>query len=184
MKKTSSYLKELAVVTIGVLIALLLNNWKESREARQFYEKSLITVQQEMEENQADLSFVLNHQMALLDTVQNHLTDSTSVSELIQRAGGLKSATIRNVGLDIYARNDISNLDYATLSRLMQMKSLSGLIDNKMNKLMDFIYPNTFERSSESKELLSVFLSNLIESEAQLNHIYLSFRTEKSLPNE
>lgn len=82
---------------------------------------------------------------------------------------------LRNTGLDFYKRNEINSIDYEMMIMLMDMESNSKLIDTKLEKLMDFMYPNLFVDSEESKMLVVLYLGNLLNSEMQLMHSYELF---------
>jgi hypothetical protein len=83
-----------------------------------------------------------------------------------------------NMGLEFYSRNQINSIDFEMMSMLMNMKSTSELIDTKMEKLMDYLYPNLFADSEESKMLFILYLRNVFESENQLMITYENFIDE------
>jgi len=58
------------------------------------------------------------------------------------------------------------------------MNSALKLIDTKMEKLMDYIYPNLFVDSEESKKLVSLYLNNVLSTEIQLMDIYEDFNNK------
>ncbi|MCB0497032.1 MAG: hypothetical protein KDC79_12910 [Cyclobacteriaceae bacterium] len=173
-----SYLKDLTVVAIGVLIALLLNSFKESYQANQYHKTSLKTIESEISENLSDLNEVLDKQIGTLDTLKKYQSKSIAIDQLFAKSSGLQAATLRNVSLEFYSRNNVSNIDYEIMSNLIRMKSLSELITVKLNKLVDYLYPNIFEKSEESKLLTIMYLENLIESETQLTQLYKSYLEE------
>lgn len=175
MNKVKSYLSELTVVAIGVLIALLLNNLKENYEAEEYNNASLETIKIEVKENLSELSKVLIRHISTLDTLRKYENEKLSLSSLFIKSGGLQSATLRNVSYEFYARNKISTIDYDVMSSVIRMKSLTELITFKLSQLSEFIYENTFEKSKESKLLTITFLENLIESETQLKYFYQDY---------
>ncbi|WP_372752644.1 hypothetical protein [Labilibaculum sp.] len=61
------------------------------------------------------------------------------------------------------------------MSELIRIENTINLIDTKMQKLMDFLYPNLFVDSEESKKLVVAQLSNLLNSESQLMQQYENF---------
>jgi hypothetical protein len=65
------------------------------------------------------------------------------------------------------------------------MNTLSELIGMKMEKLLDFVYPNIMADTEESKRLLYIHLDNVIESEMQLRQLFEDFINEyvKNKPN-
>ena len=64
------------------------------------------------------------------------------------------------------------------MSWLIRIESTSKLIETKMDKLMDFLYPGFFVDSEESKKLVILYLNNVIGSERNLMHTYEDFINE------
>ncbi|MEN8139512.1 MAG: hypothetical protein ABFR62_13905 [Bacteroidota bacterium] len=179
MNKIKSYLKELTIVTIGVLIALVISNFKENNQARDYYNSSIETVKNEVEVNYSILKNIIEDQTRLLDTINKHSADDITISDLIvEKGGGLQAATLNNLGLEFYKNNQINSVDFEMMSRLIRMQSVSKIIDTKMEKLMDFMYPNLFDDSEKSKKLVILYLNNALNSEIQLMHLYEDFIDE------
>ncbi|WP_321348955.1 hypothetical protein [uncultured Draconibacterium sp.] len=179
LNKIKSYLKELTIVTFGVFIALAISNYKEYKQARDYYMASIETVNKEVETNYEMLKGIIEAQSELLDTINKFSTNQITLSDLIiDKAGGLTGASLNNSGLEFYKNNQINSVDFEMMSRLIRMESLTKLIDKKMDKLMDYLYPNLFVDSEESKMLTSLYLSNLLGTEIQLMESYKNFIDE------
>jgi hypothetical protein len=175
MKKIKSYLKELTIVTIGVLIALFLSNLKEKNQARKYQTASIETIKNEVEANYSSLKEVMEKQTKLLDTIKKHSNDHIQIGDLISKASGIQIATLSNTGLEFYKRNEINSIDFEMMSMLIQINILSELIGTNMEKLRDYLYPNLFVDSEESKMLFILYLRNVLESETQLTQTYENF---------
>ncbi|WP_041557366.1 hypothetical protein [Cellulophaga algicola] len=67
------------------------------------------------------------------------------------------------------------------MSRLIEIEATSKLIETKMDKLMDYLYPNLFVASEESKKLIVLHLKNVLNSELKLEQLYKEFITEYDL---
>ena len=178
MRKIKSYLKELTIVTIGVLIALVISNFKENNRTRKYHVASIETVKNEIVLNHDILKFSIERHTAFRDTIDKYSKDQVLISDLIYKAGGLHGAYLKNTGLVFYTRNDINFIDFEMMSILMYMESTTELIDTKLEKLMDFLYPNLYSDSEESKMLVILYLGNLLNSELQLMHSYENFIDE------
>ncbi|RMG79132.1 MAG: hypothetical protein D6714_16885, partial [Bacteroidetes bacterium] len=122
-----SYLKELAIVSIGVLIALFVNNLKENRQAANYYATSMKTVRNEVQTNYADLKKVIERHYSLLDSIRTHRSDEMSLGEVIEKGGGLQIATSSNTGLEFYKKNNINLIDFDVMSRLIEIQSISQI---------------------------------------------------------
>jgi hypothetical protein len=174
-EKIKSYLKELTIVTIGVLIALFISNLKEKNQARNYQIASIETVNNEIETNYSVLNDIIEKQTSLLDTVNKYSEHHISIVDLFQKTGGLQLPTLSNTGLEFYSRNQIYLIDFEMMSILIRMNTLSELIDAKLEKFMDYLYPNLFVNSRESKNMIIMHLRNALETETQLMHLYENY---------
>ena len=175
MEKFKSYLIELTIVTVGVLIALVISNFKEDNQAKEYQIASIETIKNEVEVNYSALKGVIEKQDTMLDTMNKYSEDHISISDLLEKTRGIPSATLSNTGLELYKKNKINSIDFEMMSTLIQMNILSKLIDIKLEKLLDFLYPNVFVDSRESKMMAILYLRNVLQSEDQLLHAYEDF---------
>ncbi|WP_158973524.1 hypothetical protein [Cellulophaga sp. L1A9] len=187
--KIKGYLKELTIITAGVLIALLISNYKENSQARAYYRTSVETVINEVQSNFSNLKSIIETQNVLIDSIKKYSADTITISDLIiEKGGGIQGITLSNSGLEFYKKNQINAIDFKMMSRLIEIESTSKLIDTKMDKLMDYLYPNLFVASEESKKLIVLHLKNLLNSELKLEQLYKEFITEydleKNSPNK
>ena len=175
-KGIKSHLIEFIIVTAGVLIALLLSNIKENNQARRYYNKSIETINNEIETNYNSLKENIEGHMNLLDTIKKCTTNHITISELIvNKGGGLSSTILSNSGLEFYKKNQLNSIDFEIMSELIRIENTTKLINTKMEKLMDFLYPNLFVDSEESKKLVVAQINNLLNSETQLMQQYENF---------
>ena len=172
------YLKELTIVTIGVLIALLVSNFKEDNQARLYHDSSIQTINKEVIANNSNLEWAIEKHINLLDAIKTYNNDTISIGNLFSIAGGLQFASIGNIGLEFYTRNQVNSIDFEMMAILINMNALSELIHSKTDKLMDYIYLNIFNKSEEKKILTAVYLSDILEIENQLKLAYEKFIDE------
>ncbi len=178
IKTIKPYLIEFIIVTAGVLIALFLSNLKESNQAQKYHLATIETINMEVQDNYSNLKGVVDDQTNLLDSLNEYTDSSNSILDLFQKSNGLTIATLSNAGLDFYKKDRINSVDFKMMSKLILMNYLSGIIDNKIEKLGDFAYLNIFNNSKESKELVSFYLRNLLNTENQLLITYEDFINE------
>lgn len=180
------YLFELIIVTAGVLIALVLNNYKERNQAQKYYNKSIVTINNEIETNYKDLKAIYESQIKLIDTIYKYRESQTTLEDLIiVKSGGLKGVTLSNTGLKFYKKNQLELIDIGRMSKLIEIDGGIYIIDKKMDKLIDYLYSKIIEDSMESKKLFVTYLSNLLDSEEALlkhyeNYIDKYIEKEKS----
>ncbi len=178
-KKIKHYSIDFIIVTAGVLIALFLNNFKENHQERKYHTASVETIKNEIEANYKQLESVIEKQKNLLDTINKYTTSDMSIGELIVgKSGGLKGTTLSNSGLEFYKKNQLNLIDFELMNKLIGIDKTIRLIDVKMEKLLDFLYPNLFVNSEESKKLTIFQLNNLLSSETYLMKQYKEFIDE------
>lgn len=101
-EKIVSFLKELTIVTTGVLIALVISNFKENYQVRKYHKASIETINSEVEANYSSLKGVIEKQMQLHDTLVKYIETPIVIGEIFGRMGGLKASELSNAGLDLY----------------------------------------------------------------------------------
>lgn len=175
LSKIKTYIKDLTVVTMGVFIALIISNLKENRQARKFHNASIETIKNEVLTNHEILKTVIENQSQLQDTIDKYRNERITLEALFQKANGLQGANFSNTGIDFYSRNEIYSIDFERMAILSRMNALSKLIETKMEKLLDFVYPNTLADTEESKVLLYIYIDNLVESETQLSLLFENY---------
>ncbi|MBN2639732.1 MAG: hypothetical protein JXR65_11680 [Bacteroidales bacterium] len=104
LNKIRSFLKELIIITIGVLIALFVSNLRENIQAEKYYKASIETIKQEVESNYANLKDVVEKQTSLLDTINKYSADRTTSHLILVKGGGLKMAPLNHSGLGFYKK--------------------------------------------------------------------------------
>ncbi len=179
-EKIKSYLRELTIVTIGVLIALVISNFKENYQARKYHVASIETINSEIKSNHSSLKEIVEKQSNFIDTLIKYTEDSNTIVDLFKKSNGLQFATIHNSGLKFYEKNQINSIDFELMSTLINMNFLSKLIDTKLEKLAEFTYSNAFNRSKESKMVVILYLQDVLNTENQLLEFYKDFIDKKN----
>lgn len=174
-KEMLSYLRELTIVTMGVLIALLLSNFKENSQARRYHKASLETINSEIKSNHSSLERIIEKQSAFLDTLTKYVEDSSTIVDLFRKTNGLQFATIHNSGLEFYQQNQLSSIEFEMMSSLINMRSSSELMYDKLEKLAEFTYSNAYSSSQESKKVVILHLQDVLNTEHQLLEFYKDF---------
>ena len=181
--KIKTYLRELTIVTAGVLIALFISNQKEENQARDYHSASIHTIQNEVKSNHLNLSGVIEKHIVLLDTIAKYSEKDIAINDLFSKVNGVQFATLSNTGLEFYTRNNINLIDFELMSKLYHINTLSELIEIKLERLSNFVYSNIQAESTESKMIISLYLSDVLNSESQLLEIYEDLIDEKTENN-
>ena len=69
-------------VVLGILIALLINNWKEKLDDKRFVNRIFDSIEKEMKSNEIDFNNALPTHYTLLDTIDRYISnEKISLSE-------------------------------------------------------------------------------------------------------
>lgn len=174
-KKKSRYLKflkEIAIIVIGVLIAVSINKIKENADDKKYIKKTLTAIQKENDHSRKETENVLKSHYLLADTLKTKLENEETLSEIIFALGGIKSPETKNIGLRFFISNKADLLDYDVISHLSEIETSSKLLETKMERLVDHMFSNIEESDQKSKQILLHNLNNVINTEKKLLHLY------------
>ncbi|MFT4986999.1 MAG: hypothetical protein ACI81Y_002270 [Glaciecola sp.] len=95
--RSKQVIQDMIPVILGIVIVLMLNNWKESRDTKKFVNNVLSSVQKEIIENKVELEEIIIEHKALLDTISQYMeNDSILIGHLISKTNGVSLASIKN----------------------------------------------------------------------------------------
>jgi len=169
MKKTSHLIKEIIPVIIGVLIALVINNWNEERKDKKYLNQMLSSINEELEESKIDIKETIPRQKVVLDSIKVYLTDETvSLLDIMIKAKGIKFAIIKNNSWKAIANSKIELVDYKKISVLSDIEEGKEILELQNEKLFDFMINNAEETSQGKKEIFRMIIKNIIAMEEKL----------------
>lgn len=169
MKTTSRLIKEVIPVIIGVLIALIINNWNEDRKDANYLKQILSSVTEELEESKKDIIESLPRQQVLLDSIDVYMDDeSVSLMDIVKISNGIKFSTMKNNSWKAIASSKIELIDYEQLSALSDLDEGKEELQFKNEKAIDFLYANAKETNAEAKEFFQLIIQDIIWTEERL----------------
>jgi hypothetical protein len=173
MKVLRKIFIEMIPVILGVLIALFINNWKQTLDDQKFLKKIYSSVEREMELNLNEFSTLLPIQYALIDSL-NYWKSNKEVSliEALQKTNGLQIPTVKNTAWNSFLNSKLELIDFEVVSILTDVEEKKEVMNIKTEKLMDFVLNNTDSSDSRDKKILIIHLLNLINSEKGLVETY------------
>ena len=173
MKSLKKIFIDMIPVVLGVLIALFINNWKESADEQRFLNSVMGSIKKEMEEDLVEIKDILPLQYALIDTVELYLeNEDVSVLDCIMKTNGLKVIAIKNNSWWSFLNAKIEIIGYETISNLGDVEATKQFINRKVNLLMDFALENAESKETSLKRMLIIQVLNLVDSEEGLVEIY------------
>ncbi len=169
MKPITSFLKEIFPVVIGILIALLINNWNEDRKDERYLEEIYSAIQRELKESSDDINRVLPMQLASVDTLVKYMNDDkASLFEVMVRANGIQLPRIRTNAWNAISRSKIELIEYEKLSALADIEERKENLRVRSEKQVEFIFQN-FESTERSKKtVLHMLMLDIINAEQEL----------------
>ena len=144
MKKRSqilSFLREIAIVVIGVLIAVSVGNYKERKDNEKYIEKTLLAIENEIRLSNNEVDTVLKKHVKLFEILEEQIDkEEQTLGELVLSAGGFQVASIQNVSLRFFVYNKAELLDFKLISQLLDIELQTNLLSDKLKRLTDFAY--------------------------------------------
>lgn len=172
----ASFLREVSIVVIGVLIALFINNWNEKVKHDKFINKTLFAIGKEIKSSKRDVEKTLDKHILVADSIMASTNYETkSIRQTFIRLGGLQIPEIKNIGLRFFIANNADLVEYEIISDLSEIEFSSKGFELKMNKLLDLSYELMDSKNKEDKIKIAQILSEVIENEEYLLELYNDF---------
>ncbi|MEM7162658.1 MAG: hypothetical protein AAF487_09500 [Bacteroidota bacterium] len=162
------FIKEIAIVVIGVLIAVSISNFKESQDNEAYFKKTMIAVKSEILASLQDVNDVYSRHVEVADSVQSNLQNDETLMEIVFEAGGIQIAETKNIGLRFFISHKADLVEYQMISDLMEIENTNRILEKKMDYLLEFAYADMFKEDPKSKEKFLIYLYNVMDSEQSL----------------
>ncbi len=184
----NSFVLNLIVVTLGVLIALIIDNWKEKRRNKSFLRKAFKVVKEEIEENRKQVKDALDSHKKLFENLKDKVKDENEALEDFIHEGleadelnipGIK----KGVGIRYFIGNHADLVDQKLIFQLSDIEVVTEYFDKKVELLMNHIFDRFHSRLSSDKKKFLALLGNVISSENQLLLLYNRFLEQEYLKN-
>lgn len=158
--------KETLTVMIGILLALLINNWNDDRKERKYLEQIYSSIQMELQEGVDNINTIIPEQLASDDTIQAYLNnDQFSIYDLLIKSNGIHGPNIKTNSWQALSNSKIELIEYERLSALADIEARSTNLTQRLEKQVDFIYRNFEDRSSAKKKILRMMILDIVGAE-------------------
>ena len=145
-------LQEIAIVVIGVLIAVSIGNYKEKYDNEKYVEKTLRAIKKEVELSQIEVDTVLNRHIQLYRALENDLgNEEQTLGELVSSSGGFQIASTKNVSLRFFVSNKAELLEFQLISQLLDIELKTDMLSDKIKLMGDFAYDNVNHGNADVK---------------------------------
>lgn len=177
-----SFLKEIAIVVIGVLIAVSVGNYKERLDNQEYLNKTLMAIESEITSSQIDVDTVLSRHILLYEKLENGFSDNEqTLGEFISSSGGFQVATIKNISLRFFISNKAELLKFEIISKLLDIELKTTVLSDKIDRLADFVFDHINENDQEVQIKFTYLLSDVIDSEQSLLESYSEFLEDNQM---
>lgn len=166
MKRLKEFILEMFTVMIGILIALLINNWNDERKENKYLEQIYVSIHKELEESVDGIKETIPLQLASIDTIQAYLNDEkVSVYDLLIKTNGIHGPNIKTTSWSALANSKIELIEYDRLSALTDIESRKRNLSDRLSRQVDFIYQNLEDNNKGKKEMLRIMLLDIVGAE-------------------
>lgn len=165
-KEVEKFIKDIIPVLLGVLIALWINNWNQTRKDKEYLTQLLSSINKELKESNNDIIKELSFQRKLIDSLSFYKTnDNISIFDVFMKADGIHIPRIKLSSWKAISRSKIELLDYEKMSILVNIEEQKELLKSKTEHLINFIYPNIKKTGIDKKELIVIMMKDIIITE-------------------
>ena len=166
MNHISQLIREIISVIVGILIALLINNWNEKRKDDAYLDQIFSSINKELQESKLDIQRVIPKQLALLDSLDRHMANGDfSLYRINTRADGIHAPQIKTNSWNAIASSKIELIAYEKLSSLAGIQERKENLNNRIEKLLEFVLLNFANTENEKKGIVRFMVSDIIGAE-------------------
>ena len=168
-QRLGKFLYDMVPVTLGILLALFINNWNENRKDQAFLDRVQSSIQQELSDNAEDLEEMVVRHQRLIDTTQQYLeNDTVSVFDIFAITSGFQIPSVKLTSWQALKSSRVELVDYQLISAMTDLEDIKINLNLKIEKLMDFAYSNLRQYDEISKERLLIHFVDLLDTEEDL----------------
>ena len=164
-------IKEIIPVTIGILIALYINNWNENRKNTNYINQISSSIDKELNETNEDIIDHIEIQKSLIDTLDFYEKNTkTSILIAVKKARGIHMPKIKINSWKAISNTKIELMSYEKVSALANIEEQKKILNTKIENLMNFIYSNIKETGIDKKQLLKLMMQDIISTEKTIQN--------------
>ena len=177
-KNIKALIKDIIPVLVGILIALWINNWNETRKDKTYINQISSSINKELTETTADIIYIMANQKSLVDTLDFYKNDDKiSIFDVLMKVNGINIPTIKINSWKAISNSKIELMEYDKVSTLANIEEQKEILKMKSQNLMNFIYPNSKETGIDEKELLKLMMLDIINAETTIQKLIVGITT-------
>lgn len=160
--KLKKVLADIVPVLVGILLALFINQFQQSRAEKAYIRNSVRSIILENEENIKEIEYALKRQAVFIDTLQNYLNDDEiSLSEVLSRARGVYSPDLKSTTWKFLVQDSKHTLvSYEFINRLAEIEKYEVLVNRYNVKIGDIIFQPAFFDDPRLKDVFKILFGD------------------------
>ena len=164
-----AFIKEIIPVIVGILLALWINDWNETRKDKNYLKQITIASNKELTDTKEDIKANLRLQKSYIDTIDAYSEDKKiSLFDITLKNKGIYIPTIKINSWKAISNSKIELLDYEKISALAMIEEQKEMLKMKSMRLVDFLYANSKETGKDKKEFIKILMLDIIGTEESL----------------
>lgn len=161
--------REMIPIILGVLIALFINNWNQSRIDQKFQQTILSSINSELKENHDELLTLIPAHKQLLDTINQYQHDSTvNLGQILNKVNGIQLVSIKNTSWKALLNSNIQLVEYNLITQLIDIDEDKNYMNVLSEKLLDLVYEELETGKASSKQKLFILINDILVLEGDL----------------
>ncbi|MBT30401.1 MAG: hypothetical protein CMO01_12140, partial [Thalassobius sp.] len=179
-KHFTKILIDMIPVVLGILIALIINDWRAERANARFLNKVLVSIESELKENEKELDEKIAEHINLLDSISFYMADETvSINDIVTKLGGIRGVNIKNTSWKSFINPNIELVDYKIISNLTDIEEGKESLKLQSAKLLDMMYSIIDKSDKKDKQIFKLIISDLLYTEKLLLEYHQEFLNRK-----
>lgn len=164
-----TFIKDIIPIVVGILVALWINNWNETRKDKNYLDQITSASNKELTETNEDIKENLLLQKSYIDSIDAYLIDDNiSLLDITLKNKGIYVPTIKINSWKAISNSKIELLDYKKISALANIEEQKEMLKMKSMRLVDFLYANPKETGKDKKEFLKILMLDIIGTEESI----------------
>lgn len=181
MKELRKIILDLIPVLFGVLLALLINNYREGVKQNKLRTNNIEQVSSRIEKSIRQVEIAINNHELLSETIMSTKEEEINLMQLLMKVDGFKVANVRSISGNF---NGFSPEDFKISLEVEDVVSQKQMMKKSEVTLTTLFYDNINESPWKIREKIYFQIQALLHLERELlgeyNELLLLLDTEKS----
>ncbi len=160
------FIKEIIPVTVGILIALFIDNWNTNRKDQVYINQVFSTIKSELNETTEEIKYNIPLQNSYVDSLEYYADNkSVNILDITMKCKGVFIPQIKTSAWKSVSTSKIDLINYDKITSLSNIEEQKDILKNKTEFLMNFLYSNFYETEKNKKETIKILILDIIQTE-------------------